>query len=171
MKTKKLSNIGNVNVCLGCYIAIVAGDFTQLDYYYEPPEADKREQAIRRGIDRLSEHGQLVDGNDRNVFSKTPCECCETKKHGERREISIIGNTYPIIEKIISVRNEKQFKEIEGVGVDLQSANAVKTVWEALSDEKKPKYAELFDSEKMGIKGAIGYTWELVNRYKKEKGQ
>lgn len=74
-------------VCMDCYSAILTGDYTHLDYYYNESEADDLEKIIKDGESRLADGGNLHDGEERDAFSRESCDCCERTEHGERREI------------------------------------------------------------------------------------
>ncbi len=84
--------IDKIEVCEDCLMPIMYGDFTGLDYYYSPEEADARADEIEAGMDRLSERGALVNSDLHGAeFSKFPCQCCGSKLHGRRHAIAIIN--------------------------------------------------------------------------------
>ena len=82
-----LIETGSYMVCMDCYVLILTGDATHLDYYYDEVEADERLDEIESGISRLSSEGSLHDAENRDEFYKYPCDCCRSTLHGERREI------------------------------------------------------------------------------------
>jgi len=82
-----------IMVCNDCFQPIVNGDFSALDYWYRPVQARERYEAVKAGMDRLTEDGaQLCAGDDHNEFSSFPCECCGSKLAGERNEIVLLTN-------------------------------------------------------------------------------
>lgn len=77
-------------VCGDCLMAIANGDYTGLDYYYSPDEADLRVEEINAGISRLSEeNGYIMTGDGENdlTLSYKPCDCCGADLDGERHEV------------------------------------------------------------------------------------
>ena len=74
--------IAEYSVCEDCFFAIANDDYTSLDYYYTPEEAEERIQAIQRGLRDLGPH--LYPGDKEHWFGRTPCECCGIPLHGCR---------------------------------------------------------------------------------------
>ena len=76
-----------IMVCNDCLQAIANDDYTGLDYYLEPAEAEQRMHHIQQ---RLSELGEVVVGDyyinpqAEDIFSTQPCECCHSDLHGLR---------------------------------------------------------------------------------------
>ena len=79
----------NVSVCSDCIQAIVNDDFSGLDYYYSPQEAESRENEIRAGIRRLGPNVVPVE-DVHHEFSSDPCACCDTHLAGERHGIAVL---------------------------------------------------------------------------------
>lgn len=87
-----LIQTGSYMVCIDCYVLILTGDASHLDYYYDEKEADKRLDEIKKGMRKLSDQGTMHDGETRDEFSHWRCECCGSHDAGERREITTFAN-------------------------------------------------------------------------------
>jgi hypothetical protein len=78
-------------VCPECLQAIVNDDYSSLDYYYEPDEADKRELEIKAGIKEVD--GYICGAGDSEKdddFSMNPCDCCGNRLHGARHHCVVL---------------------------------------------------------------------------------
>jgi len=64
------------------------------------------------------------------------------------------------IQKVINIINNKQYAKIDGVMIDLFTANAIKAVWENISENSKAKYARL------PIQMMAGLAYEVMGRTK-----
>ncbi len=84
--------IETYDVCTDCLEVIVNGDYSGLDYYLSPEEAEAKANEINEGIATLqADGGYLVDaGEEPDEFSTRSCDCCEEYKAGTRHEVSLI---------------------------------------------------------------------------------
>lgn len=82
-------------LCSDCLFAAVNDDYTGLDYYYSPKDAEKKEQEIREGLVRLGPNlvynADSETGEGIREFSSTPCNCCGTHLAGSRERFAILG--------------------------------------------------------------------------------
>lgn len=68
-------------------------------------------------------------------------------------------------EKILSVLENKRMQKVGEIRVDIQSANAVKTVHDSISPENKERYVEFINGHDTRV--GLGYTWDLIAKSKK----
>lgn len=82
-------------LCVDCLFAAVNDDYSGLNYYYSPAEAQKREKAIRVGLQELGPH--LVPDFDtetdegHETFSSRGCDCCGSDLAGEMHRFAVLG--------------------------------------------------------------------------------
>lgn len=79
-------------LCVDCLFAAVNGDYTGLDYHYDPEEAEKRMLMIQEGLERLGPH-LVPDFSEDGVetFSRRSCDCCGTSLAGSRHRFAVLG--------------------------------------------------------------------------------
>jgi hypothetical protein len=82
----------NFMVCTECLMVIANDDYSMLDYYYSPEDAEKRAEEIREGM--VSIVGYIVPGDNEfdEEFSKEPCECCGELLAGTRHHCIVLGD-------------------------------------------------------------------------------
>lgn len=71
----------------------------------------------------------------------------------------------PQFDKLMDIVDRKYAQEIGGYCVDMQTANAVKTVYESLNEKNKPRYMKFCNEN--DIRVVCGYTWDLISRCSK----
>ena len=68
--------------CDDCAVGMANGDFSGM--------SDSVETAVKAGLSRLGKTGYAVLGNETG-FSKFPCDCCLSRKHGNRHDFSLLA--------------------------------------------------------------------------------
>jgi hypothetical protein len=58
---------------------------------------------------------------------------------------------------LISIVKRKQYQKIDGVLVDVQTANVILKVWDALNSSNRKKF------EKLPVKKMANVSWKLVS--------
>ena len=86
---------GDIWLCADCLQAAVNDDYTGLDYYYEAKEAEERETAIRKGLNKLGPNlvpdfdSETDDGIEE--FSSCGCDCCGSGLAGTMHRFAVLG--------------------------------------------------------------------------------
>ena len=75
-------------ICGDCIQAIANDDYSGLDYYYGPEEAEKRMKAIQEGIANLG--GYPVVGEEYG-FSWQGCDCCGSNLGGDKHYCCVLS--------------------------------------------------------------------------------
>jgi len=78
----------NLWFCQDCLHGAVNNDYTGLDYYLEPEQAEQRMKVIKAGLQALN--GHPVPNDKQDDFSRVPCDCCGEKLHGERYGFNLL---------------------------------------------------------------------------------
>ncbi len=83
-----------------------------------------------------------------------------TKRKGKNIEFDVVESVNEVRSKTItaigSIIGKKQAKKIGGVLVDIQTANVIMKVWNALNKSNRSKF------EKLPIKKMATVAWKLV---------
>ena len=82
--------INELAVCTACLQAIVNDDYTGLDYYYGPDEAQETKDRIIAGLEAWGTHGHLVAADKDYGFCQTSCDVCGDELAGERFGVSVL---------------------------------------------------------------------------------
>lgn len=86
--------IRDIWVCQDCLMAAVNGDFTGLDYAYEPDEAERRMEEIVAGLEALP--GLVSDSFDSSDPESVEFECQECGHiHSQRKFKEVVTHPDP----------------------------------------------------------------------------
>ncbi len=84
----------NLWLCEDCLFAAVNDDYSGLDYYYNPEDAEKRMQEIKAGLAELPYLAPNFDsetGDGIDEFSSRRCDCCGSNLAGGRHRFAQLG--------------------------------------------------------------------------------
>ena len=84
------TEIDRIWVCEDCQSVIANGDYTGLDYWYSPEEAERRAKEIDGAIKSFAP-AYLFMGDGYDEFSRRACECCGSTEAGTRHEAVVFG--------------------------------------------------------------------------------
>lgn len=75
--------------CTDCTFHIAYGNHCEEDEAFEPEKHAERLAEILAGIAALPHHALDLHAHEQiNEFSKSSCEICGTRNHGERHKVS-----------------------------------------------------------------------------------
>ncbi|MBF7052256.1 hypothetical protein IOC61_02865 [Halomonas sp. KAO] len=84
----------HVMVCADCLMIIANDDATGLDYFLDEENAAVRERNVRDSIAAVQRDGDYLvagDSEQDEVFSTSPCDCCNSTLAGSRHHCVLMS--------------------------------------------------------------------------------
>ena len=100
--------------------------------------------------------GGELKGKDREKFEKARKENAEQLGYKLTGKSDIRESWNQLRTNLISILKRKQHQKIDGVLVDMQTANLILKVWDALNSSNRKKF------EKLSIKKMADVAWKLM---------
>lgn len=79
-------------VCADCTPVLANGDYSALDYYYDPTECEDKIKRINDGMASAGGYIALGDRERDHDFSTEWCDCCGTHLAGSRTHFVVLGD-------------------------------------------------------------------------------
>ena len=100
--------------------------------------------------------GGELKGKDKEKFEKARKENAEQLGYKLTGKSDIRESWNQLRTNLMSILNRKQHQKIDGVLVDMQTANLILKVWDALNSSNRKKF------EKLSIKKMADVAWKLM---------